>query len=142
MQPGVMNEVGGVMPAMMNHAMATMMNHAVTAAAEVTAAADMTAAAAVLRQGCRTAPTDHQHGDHCQQDRSWDDSRAHVRPLIIGPGGGRSTAVLGVSKILGTVQRPILPCCVGNALCSSNGAQLSQPKRVELNEPYPRHGFR
>ena len=97
---------------------------------------------AVLGQGWRTAEANYHKGNHREQSQLWDDSRAHVRPLIIGPGRGRSTAVAGVSGILGTVQRPLFPSCVGNGSCSSNGAQVGQPRRVGRIDPHPRHGRR
>ncbi len=87
----------------------------------MTTAMTTTVTAAVLGQGGRTAQANYHNGNHREQSQPWDDSRAHVRPLIIGPGQGRSTAVAGVSRMLGTVQRPIFPSCVGNGSCSSNG---------------------
>ncbi|MEE9294736.1 MAG: hypothetical protein V3W34_07230 [Phycisphaerae bacterium] len=108
----------------------------------VTTTMPPTVTAAVLGQGWRTAQANNHNGHHREQSQLWDDSRAHVRPPIIGPGRGRSTAVAGVSRMLGTVQRPIFPSCVGNDSCSSNGAQVGQPRRVGLIDPHPRHDRR
>ncbi len=108
----------------------------------VTTTMPPTVTAAVLGQGWRTAQANYHKGNHREKSQLWDDSRAHVRPLIIGPGRGRSTAVAGVSRILGTVQRPLFPSCVGNGSCSSNGAQVGQPRRVGRIDPHPRHGRR
>ncbi|MCH8151902.1 MAG: hypothetical protein IH830_05970 [Planctomycetes bacterium] len=103
-------------------------------AAAVTASMPPTVTTAVLGEGWRTAQADHQHGDHREQGQPWKNCRAHGQPPMVGPGRDRSSAVPGVSIILGTVQRPIFPSCVGNGSCSSNGATVRPTQPPALRD--------
>ena len=111
-----------------------------TVATAMTTTMPPTVTTAVLRQGWRSARADHQHGDHREQGQPWKNCRAHGRPPIVGPGRDRSSAVPGVSIILGTVQRPIFPSCVGNGSCSSNGATVRPTQPPALRDDSGRSG--